>query len=310
MPGGEAAIVKGLAESAHDALGDVGAALGDFVRGAADTADRTTDEMVATEARNTQRIADIASRRAASVDSAAGVREGCGPAGGPSKFSAVLDPRGAGAAGAAGWRGEGGLRLTPQEDAAAVRFLAQARDAETRISPMILEIRDRVPGAQALGYPRFVLKDPDSFKRKLATVLAESPSRDLGHALAAVKDSVRYTLKFPGEGSAYTDGVTAAIGHLGDAGCQPVALHNTWGSGAYQGVNSFWRDPETGHVFEVQFHTQESFDAKMVTHGLYEQARLPGLDAAAVQRLRAAQNRIFGTVPRPDGAGDVKLTGR
>ncbi len=39
----------------------------------------------------------------------------------------------------------------------------------------------------------------------------------------------------------------------------------------------------------MQFHTQESFDAKMTTHDPYEQARLPGVSSDEVQSLQNQQ---------------------
>jgi hypothetical protein len=221
------------------------------------------------------------------------------------KFGGILDPKGS-----AAWKGEGGLHLSAEENAAADQFLARAKTAESRISPVVMDIKGKVPGAQTAGYPDFVLKDPESFKRKLATTLAESPTRNLDTALADMKDSVRYTLKFPSEGSAYSNGVNSAIDRFHTAGFENVKFKNTWGSPAYQGINSFWRDPGTGHVFEMQFHTQESFDAKMVTHGLYEEARVPGVSETRIQDLQNEQNSIFGAVPRPTGASGIRLPGR
>ena len=220
-----------------------------------------------------------------------------------SKFSTILDPEGS-------WEGPNGLHLSRDENAAADQFLARAKSAESQISPKIMDIKNDVPGAETMGYPDYVLKDPESFKRKFASTLDESPTRDLGPALADMKDSVRYTLKLPGEGSAYSDGVNSVVDRFHSAGFENVKFKNSWGSPAYQGINSFWRDPQSGRVFEMQFHTQESFDAKMVTHGLYEEARLPGVDDARFQELEDQQNQIFGAVPRPSGASQIKLPER
>lgn len=41
-----------------------------------------------------------------------------------------------------------------------------------------------------------------------------------------------------------------------------VSFKNTFGGDGYQGINTTWRDPSTGHSFEVQLHTPESFAAK------------------------------------------------
>lgn len=294
------AVFKALAEDADQAGGDMAESMAKVSERAAEIEDENLAATTATDAEHAQAFHEI---------DAGGTPPGKPPVGGG---GTTPPPTGGGPTGGAGggWEGENGLHLSPEENAAADQFLAKAKAAESEISPVVLGIRDDVPGAETAGYPDFVLKDPESFKRKLATTLAESPTRDLDGALADMKDSVRYTLKFPGEGTAYRDGVNTTIDRFTAAGYEPVKFKNTWGSPAYQGINSFWRDPRTGHVFEMQFHTQDSFDAKMVTHDLYEQARLPGVSDARVAELQAEQNRIFGAVPRPAGASDVRLPER
>ncbi|MBS2966457.1 hypothetical protein KGA66_25675 [Actinocrinis puniceicyclus] len=235
MAGGEgAAAFKGIAQGADEALGNAGHALGDFVENTAQTADKTTDAMLVTEEQNTQAIAKVMSGGAASQErAAASAAETTAAASGePSRFSGILDPQGA----AAGWEGEGGLRLSPEENAAADRFLAQARDAEANITPVVMGIRDKVPGAQTVGYPDFVLKGPASFKRKLATELSIIPGRDMDAALSRMKDTVRYTLKFPGDGTAYTDGVSSAIGSFRESGVGNVDFKPNWRAEARKAI--------------------------------------------------------------------------
>ncbi|HYZ08515.1 MAG TPA: hypothetical protein VE709_08005 [Pseudonocardiaceae bacterium] len=61
--------------------------------------------------------------------------------------------------------------------AAADRFLAGARADEGQISPQVTSVADNIDGARMQGYPDFVLKGEDSFKRKLVTEPAVSPAR-------------------------------------------------------------------------------------------------------------------------------------
>lgn len=305
MPGGDgAAAFKGAADAADEALGNAGHALGEFVENTAQTADKTTDAMLSTEEQNAQNIANVASSGAAQQERAAAASaESLGEAPGAGKLSDILDPQGA----AGGWEGEGGLRLSPEENAAADRFLAQASSAESNITPVVMGIRDEVPGAETVGYPDFVLKSPESFKRKLATILGDNADMSVDEALSGMKDSVRYTMQFPGEGMAYTSGVNSAMQRFTDAGITPLDdFRNAWDKPGYQGINSWWRDPSTGHTFEMQFHTPESFEAKMVTHDLYEQLRLPGVSPEEQDALRQQQDQIFDAVPRPPGASGIR----
>jgi hypothetical protein len=54
-----------------------------------------------------------------------------------------------------------------------------------------------------------------------------------------------------------------------------VDRRNSWANEEYKGINSRWRVPNTGQLFEVQFHTQVSFEAKEETHWAYEKLRDP-----------------------------------
>jgi hypothetical protein len=205
-----------------------------------------------------------------------------------------------------GWDGKDGLSLNPQENAAADRFLAQATTAEPNITPVIMDIRDKVPDAQMVGYPDYVLKTEDSFKEKLAKTLQRNPGMNVDDALGTMKDSVRYTMQFPGDGTSYADGVNNTMQRFTDAGMEPVGFRNTWGKPGHQGINSWWRDPATGHTFEMQFHSPDSFSAKMLTHGPYEQQRLPGVSPEQFDALQKQQDQIFDAVPRPTGASDIR----
>jgi hypothetical protein len=213
----------------------------------------------------------------------------------------------AGDAAKGGWTGEGGVRLDANANAAADRMLARASENEKlKLTGDMSAIADHVPGAQLEGLD-FRLKSEDSLKRKLATDLLETPGRTAEESLANIKDSVRYTVKLP-EGS-YSGGVSQVTSELQARGYENVTWKNTWPADGYRGINSTWRDPSTGQTFEVQFHTQDSFDAKMTTHQLYEQQRLPGTPAGEVARLQAQQNEIFRAVPVPRGAGAIRSPG-
>jgi len=90
------------------------------------------------------------------------------------------------------------------------------------------------------------------------------------------------------------------IGFKGvSAGGGPAQRRNLWAGEEHKGVNSRWRVPESGHLFEVQFHTQASLDAKEETHGAYEQIRSLPDDDAEVSRLHAYQREVTAKVPTP-----------
>ncbi|MFC4908916.1 hypothetical protein [Actinomadura gamaensis] len=154
---------------------------------------------------------------------------------------------------------------------------------------------------------QYSLKTSASLKRKLATLLQTRPGWNVNDALRGIKDSVRYTMSFSDDG--YTAGVREAARCLRDDGYEPVTWKNTWSSDGYRGINTTWRAPRTGQVFEVQFHTAASFRAKMVTHELYEKARLPGTTPDEANRLNQQQHDTFRQVPIPPGAADLRPPG-
>jgi hypothetical protein len=202
------------------------------------------------------------------------------------------------------WAGENGLRLDKEANAAAEAFMRRSAAAEPRITRSMQGIADSVDHGKLIGL-EYRLKGDDSLKRKLATDMLEDIGVAPGRALDDIKDSIRYTMEVP-RGS-YTRGVQQAIDDLQAKGFQNVTFKNTWDSAGYKGINSTWRDPVSGQVFELQFHTADSFAAKMDGHALYEKERLPGVSADELAAISAEQSELFGKVPVPRDAGSIRL---
>src|SRR6266542_3252433 len=205
------------------------------------------------------------------------------------------------------WSDSAGRTLTTAQSSAADAFLDSARQAEPRITTAVRDLAERV-GGELYGLDDR-LKGPDSVKRKLADELSRRPAQTVAAALAMMRDAVRYTVGIPD--SRYASGAQAAVDALSEGGYDPVKLTNSWGEpGGYRGINSFWRDPETGQVFELQLHTPASFEAKSAMHDALDQPiRTPTdpTDPAELVRLRARLDEVFALVPVPDGAASVRL---
>jgi hypothetical protein len=122
-------------------------------------------------------------------------------------------------------------------------------------------------------------------------------------ALASIADVVRFTFTY-GE-SAYTAGVRNDVERLEAAGFTQVERRNTWSSEQYKGINTRWREPDSGVIFEVQFHTQASLEAKELTHGAYERIRSNDDETAEtireVTELKTFQLKVNGKIPIPPG---------
>ncbi|MER5500451.1 MULTISPECIES: ATP nucleotide 3'-pyrophosphokinase [unclassified Streptomyces] len=198
-----------------------------------------------------------------------------------------------------GWKGEDGLSLDAADNERVDAYLEGAGRAERGISPQV-RAAAWATGAEVIGFENR-LKSPDSLKRKVATSLREQPGRNVDAVLATLSDAVRYTLRWRDE--EYTTGVTNVSHLLAGWGNTSTKWSNTWGRGqGYKGLNTGWRAPRTGQLFEVQFHTPASKNAQEVTHKLYEEQRLPGTGPERKKELQAQQDAVFAAVPVPDGA--------
>ncbi|MBW5480326.1 ATP nucleotide 3'-pyrophosphokinase [Streptomyces bambusae] len=197
-----------------------------------------------------------------------------------------------------GWKGDG-LALSASDNAEVDAYIDRTKTAERSIS---VDVRTAAlaSGAELIGFEHR-LKSPDSLKRKVATSLKEHPEQNVDAVLARLGDAVRYTLQWPD--GAYTDGVTTVSAVMSAWGNDNTKWSNTWGrTSGYKGLNTGWRAPRSGQLFEVQFHTPASKHAQEVTHLLYEEQRLPSTTPARKKELQAQQDATFAAVPVPPGA--------
>ncbi len=201
------------------------------------------------------------------------------------------------------WNGENELQLDPNANAAAEQFVQRSTRNEPAITSQMQSIESDIGNGRLEGL-EYRLKGEDSLKRKLATDLGDDPV-SVPEALSEINDSVRYTFEVP-DGN-YSHGVQRAVDTLQAQGFENIKFKNTWGEGGYPGINSTWRDPATGQRFEVQFHSPDSFNAKMSTHETYEQLRLPGNSPERIEQLTKQQNEIFDSVPIPSGATELRV---
>jgi hypothetical protein len=195
--------------------------------------------------------------------------------------------------------------LHPDENAAVDKFLDDARKTEERTTPSILKAIDE-NGGRAIGLD-YRLKGEDSLKLKVANALDMDDERDIDRALKGVNDSVRYTAEF--DSKRYTKGVDNVHDSLRRDGFEPNGDRGryNWDPGpGYKGINSTWRDPQTGTQVEVQYHTADSFKAKQVTHDLYDQMKLEKYGSEKWQELADKQGEVFGSVPIPDGVESLR----
>jgi hypothetical protein len=179
----------------------------------------------------------------------------------------------------------------------------EIRETEDKIvTPAMRRIEAEDPDRHLIGL-EFRCKGEDRIMEKVATALEEQSDLTPEEALASVKDTIRYTFQYTEEH--YTEGVLADVTRLKTAGFGLIELRNSWEGEEYKGINSRWEVSENAQLFEVQFHTQISFEAKQLTHPAYERIRDPATPDAEVRELRGFQRRVNAEVPVPASAVDI-----
>jgi hypothetical protein len=202
------------------------------------------------------------------------------------------------------WRGDGGRYLAPDANAEVTRGCARIREVgETIITPAMRRIEAEDPGRHLAGLD-YRLKGEDRLKEKVADELEVRPGLTAAQVLSSVPDSVRFTFGYDDE--RYTSGVRADLSRLRAEGFELAKpLKNSWASDQYKGINTQWREPETGQRFEVQFHTRASFEAKQLSHGAYERIRNPQTSESELDELRDFQRQVCAKIPVPLGATEI-----
>jgi hypothetical protein len=181
------------------------------------------------------------------------------------------------------------------------RGYARVKEIEEKtVTPAMRRIEAEDPDRHLAGLENR-LKGKDRLAEKV-TFDMQKKGLKAEEALANVKDSVRYTFEYSEDG--YTRGVYADCDRLQGAGYEFVERRNSWAYDEYKGINSRWRAPANGQLFEVQFHTQASREAKEETHWAYEKLRV-GSSPQNQQELQQYQREVTARVPVPPGAPDI-----
>jgi len=187
--------------------------------------------------------------------------------------------------------------------AAVDRGCDQVRETERSIiTPEMRRIEAEDPDRHLVGFERR-LKGKDRLTEKVTRQLDAQPDLTPDEAFANVKDAIRYTFQYSEE--RYTADVYMDCQRLEAAGFEPVERRNSWTKEEYKGINSWWRVPESDRMFEVQFHTEASYEAKQLTHPAYERIRNPATPDDEVEELRRFQRDVSAKVTIPPRAADI-----
>jgi hypothetical protein len=200
------------------------------------------------------------------------------------------------------WRGDGNRSLVPATNKEIDQECGQISDREKkRISPALREIESRDPDRHLVGF-EFHLKGRDRIKEKAFDGIKEN-GLSPREAVSLIPDTIRYTFQY--DETRYSQGVRADISRLEEQGFRLVKLKNSWSEEQYKGVNSQWEEPASGQLFELQFHTKISFEAKQITHSAYERLRTKQADELEEMVLETFQRKVSAEIPIPPGATEI-----
>ena len=149
------------------------------------------------------------------------------------------------------------------------------------------------------------LKSVESTSRKIL-LNAHDMEISVEEASKNIRDSLRYTYLI--DDSDYVSTIKLISDALLASGYTYISFKNYWKnkSTSYQGVNTFLQD-KNGLIFELQFHTPSSYDAKEVkTHKYYEIIRSETASDAEKEEASKIQDAIFALVPIPEGVESLE----
>ncbi|MEU4200454.1 hypothetical protein [Streptomyces sp. NPDC045470] len=178
-------------------------------------------------------------------------------------------------------------------------FLARAKKAERTISPQVRSIARRTK-ATVVGFEDR-LRKPESIKRAVARTMQGNPTMTADEALGRINDSVRYILQWPDR--SYVKGVQDTTKLLAGWKNANLRWSNTWARPrGYKGINTAWRANNSGHPYELQFHTPKSRAAQRQSRVLYEEAHRSNTSSQRRAQIQGQMNRIYTSVPCPAGS--------
>ena len=113
-----------------------------------------------------------------------------------------------------------------------------------------------------------------------------------------INDALRFTMIL--DPVTYVAKIRAVVAALEAKGYTFVRLWNGWtrSGGTYMGANATFKTPK-GQLFELQFHTKETFKIKSETHHLYEQSRSRVTTAAEKAALDQQQKDAYKGIKIP-----------
>jgi hypothetical protein len=186
-------------------------------------------------------------------------------------------------------------------------LLKSAVDVEKVITPFLEGVVSSCQG-KLVGL-KYRFKTRESLDRKVRGDI-ESKKRqmvrggsnahiDICSVIFAIGDTLRYTMLIPDEN--YCSTVLQVREKLSALGYPGIKFKNYWEKGdMYQGINDMYKCTGNNFVFELQFHTQASWDLKAESHIIYEKFRVCK-DPIEMQKLFDEGTALANILNVPEG---------
>ncbi|WP_429002602.1 XopAD/skwp family type III secretion system effector [Xanthomonas fragariae] len=198
------------------------------------------------------------------------------------------------------------LRAVKHEDIvrAAQALLTRAREMEPVVTDMLMRAAE-LHGGQLEGM-HHQFKSPGSLVEKFERQMALK-HKTLEEAAAGINDALRYSVVL--EPRHFTAGLRGVLASLDDRGHVRVKLVNLFmrHRQAFKAVNVTLRSPE-GALWEIQFHTPDTFKLKEQFHDLYKHSFALQLKSASQvdqRQLQAPAQAAFSSVEAPPGCEEI-----
>lgn len=203
------------------------------------------------------------------------------------------------------WGVRNGPPYPLESDKLASKINKLAKSKEPKITN---DVREAVESSGAKMYGiEHKLKTKESIKRKIDTD-SEEKMISLYEAASSIKDAVRYTSL--ADDNNFTKSYNSVKKSLEDKGYKETRCKNYFdlyrqGKVKHKSVQSVFQDPD-GYLFEIQFHTPSSQDAKNKKIPIYEERRKPGLSKEQQMRLEAQMDALAKQVSTPKDVYKIK----
>lgn len=195
-----------------------------------------------------------------------------------------------------------------EEETTTKLYVLELLENAKEIEPAVTEDLEHIVfklGCKLIGLEnRF--KDEESLTRKLKDRAAERHFNTFINSLAKqskkINDALRYTVI--AEEDKYIEKHIEILKQLSDVGYEIVHSWNAWkdegelNDRGYRGINVTVRHWH-GQLFELQFHTAESWRVKSETHRLYKEWRLRDTPHARKEELLAELRKTASQITAP-----------